>query len=88
METVVLYYCVFALATSVTTLIRFYLPVLRAARAQGVSNSVTNNPVLGVVVYVVITFFLAPVVFSTLIVNTHGTQFMNGLYKSMVVSDE
>lgn len=85
---VITYYFIFALATALTILVRFYIPVLKIARNDEIKNAVTIHPILGCVVFVVITTFLAPVLLSTLIVSEHGKHFMQGLHRSMIAKDD
>ena len=85
---IVVYYIIFALATALTTLVRYYIPVLRQCRLQGVRNAITENPLLGITVFVMVTSVLAPVLVTTLLVPSHGYQFVEGLYRSMSDSDK
>lgn len=83
-----LYYLAFALATSATTLIWYYLPAVRQATSEGVRNATTEHPVLGATVYFVITAIMAPFVVPTLLSTTRGERFREGLYKAICKPDE
>ena len=85
---ILFYYCIFAVATSLTTLINYYLPAVKLAKQSGVVNSITQYPVVGALTYFVVTTVMAPFVVSTLIFPSHGERFSEGLYRSICKPDE
>lgn len=88
MGMIFIYYCIFACATSLTTLFHYYLPALRQARYEGIDNSITQYPVVGSITYVIVTAVMAPFVISTLIFPSHGERFRQGLYRAICKPDE
>lgn len=82
------YYCIFAFATSITTLLHYYLPARRQAVSKGVQNSITEYPVVSSLVYILVTAVMAPFVVSTLIFPSHGERFREGLYTAICKPDE
>jgi hypothetical protein len=81
------YYAIAALTTSISTLVWYYIPVIRQARREGVVNSLTERYILGSIVFICVTFVLAPFVLSTMLFPSHGERFRHGLYKSIIKSD-
>jgi len=83
-----LYYFAFAIATALTTLFWYYLPAVEQASTEGVKNSTTEHPVLGAVVYVILTTILAPFVLPALLSTSRGDRYREGLYHAICKPDE
>lgn len=73
------YYLIFALTTSIMALIDVFLPTLNQARRDGISNVLTENPKLSVLVYLVITAIIAPLILLPLLIPSMNTRFRNSL---------
>lgn len=84
----IVYYLIFAVATSLVTLLHYFIPALRHAKNNGVVNSITEHPIVASLTYFVVTVVVAPFVFSTIIVPSHGQRFAEGLYRSLCKPDE
>lgn len=61
-------YCVIAAATSISSLYEIIWPELRDARAQGIKNPLTQNPLTALLVSFVVNFIVAPYWMITLLV--------------------
>jgi len=82
------YYLIFAFATSLFALIDIFYPTLKQAQAEGIDNTLTQNPKLSYFVYVCITTVIAPVVFLPLLVPSLNERFREGIAKTVYAADE
>jgi uncharacterized membrane protein YdjX (TVP38/TMEM64 family) len=82
------YYLIFALTTSLFALIDIFYPTLKRAQAEGVDNTLTQNPKLSYFVYVCITTIIAPLVFLPLIIPSLNQRFREGIEKTVYAADE
>jgi hypothetical protein len=88
MEVVLTYYAIFAISTAITLLIRYYIPILNTVQCQGIKNSITTNPILGMFIFVLISICFAPIVVGALLSSKQSYEFKKGLRKSMSYSDD
>lgn len=80
------YYLIFALTTAIFALIDVFMPTLRAAKAEGVKNTLTENPKLSYLIYVCITTIIAPLVILPMLVPSMNERFRNSIIK--VINEE
>lgn len=80
-------YLVFALSTAICVWLFYYLPIVRAARASGVSNSFTNSPILSSIVYIIISVFIAPMLFAPLFSEAKAQLFRQALQEEIFKQD-
>lgn len=80
-------YILFALTTSITCCILFFLPVLAEAKAEGIDNEFTNYPIMSAVIYVIIGFIMAPVLILPILFESKAEQFRRGLKNSIFAKD-
>jgi hypothetical protein len=83
----IIIYLVFALTTSICAWLFYYLPISREALQKGVKNTFTNSPLLSSIVYIVISTFIAPMLFLPLFSETHGKQFRQALREEILKQD-
>lgn len=81
------YYLLFAFSTSMTSCYVWFWPILQKARAQQVENSLTANPLLGIVVYIMVTAFAAPIIVLPLLIPSMSDSFIRGLEREMLKPD-
>lgn len=81
------YYIIFALTTGIACWFVFYWPVMQEARAEGIDNVTTQNPMLSSVVYIIISTIIAPVLIIPFLSNSRAEQFKEGLRKSIFEKD-
>jgi hypothetical protein len=81
------YYLLFALSASLTSCYVWYWPILQKAKAQNIVNTLTLNPVLGLVVYTGVTALVAPIIVLPLLVPSIGDRFACGLEREMLKPD-
>ena len=82
------FYAVLAIATALTALFGVFIPVLQEARAKGISNTLTDSPVIGCVIFFCVTLVLAPFVVSSLIFPHHAELFRAGLQRTIEKPDD
>lgn len=82
------YYLIFALATSLFALLDIFYPTMKQAQAEGVDNTLTQNPKLSYFVYLCITTIIAPLVFLPLLVPSLNERFREGIAKTVYAEDE
>jgi hypothetical protein len=80
-------YIVFALTTALCAWLFYYMPIVRLARANGISNTFTDNPILSTIVYIVISTVVAPGVFMALFSETKSKLFLNALKEEIFKAD-
>jgi hypothetical protein len=73
------YYCIFAVATAVTSCLFFFLPRLNSAKDAGINNDLVNNPKISCVTYTVVGCVIAPVLFCILVLPGVAKNYMEGL---------
>lgn len=81
------YYIIFALTTGISCWFVFYWPVMREAKALGIENVTTQNPLLSSIVYIVISTIIAPVLIIPFLSNKRSEQFKEGLRKGIFEKD-
>jgi hypothetical protein len=82
------YYLLFAFSISLTAAFYWFIPLLREAHAQGISNSMTQNPKLSFVVYVLISAVVAPLLIFPMFSSNLEQHFVAGLRKEMLSPDQ
>jgi len=55
--------------------------------AQGVKNALTKAPILGIVIYILVTAIIAPVIVLPILVPKMGENFARGLERELLKSD-
>lgn len=85
---IIVYYLILAFGIALATMLLYYLPIVRFAKANGVDNSITQYPIIGAITYLVVTAVMAPFVVSTLILPSHGERFREGLFRAVCKPDE
>jgi len=73
------YYLIFAFTTSIFALIDVFGPILSKAREDGISNVLTENPKLSILVYLCITTLIAPLVILPLLIPSMNARFRDSL---------
>jgi hypothetical protein len=81
------YYLLFALSASLTSCYVWYWPLLQKAKAQNIVNTLTLNPVLGLVVYTGVTALVAPIIVLPLLIPSMNDSFVRGLEREMLKPD-
>lgn len=81
-------YAVAAVATALVTLLFVFIPVLREAKAKGVSNALVESPIIACITYTCVTTLLAPFVISAVIYPPHAELFRVGLQRVIEQPDE
>lgn len=79
--TVVEYYILFCLTTSIYSLIDLFGPAIGRASADGIKNEITENPKLSIVIFFLINFIIAPLLFPILMVPSLTAKALTGLEK-------
>ena len=54
---------------------------------QGVTNALTRAPILGIVIYILVTALIAPVIVLPLLVPKMGENFARGLERELLKQD-
>lgn len=85
---VIEFYLAFAIATAFTALFGIFIPVIREAKAKGLSNLLIDSPVLASIIFLGVTLVLAPFVVSSLIFPHHAELFRSGLQKAVEKPDD
>jgi hypothetical protein len=80
-------YTIFALSTAICVWLFYYLPIVRAARAIGISNTFTDSPIISSIVYLVISTIIAPMLFMPLFSETKAQLFRQALQKEIFKED-
>lgn len=75
------FYIVFSIATSVTSCVFLFWPVLKEVRQSEVNNEFTRHPVISVIAYMAIACVFAPVLFMVLMYKPAGLGYVQGLSK-------
>jgi hypothetical protein len=73
------YYCIFAIATAITSCLFFFLPRLNSAKKAGINNDLINNPKISCVIYTVVGCVIAPVLFCILVIPSVAENYVQGL---------
>jgi ABC-type multidrug transport system permease subunit len=81
------YYLLFAFSTSITACYVWFWPILQQTKEKGVTNALTNAPILSIVVYVIVTALIAPVIVLPLLVPSMGEKFAIGLERELMKKD-
>ena len=81
---VIEWYAIFALTTGIMALVTVFIPLLHKAKALGIENPFTDNPLLSQVVYLMIAIISAPVLFLPLVVPSMNARFTATLEKSIL----
>lgn len=76
-------YVIFATATAIIALFTFYIPLVKEARANGVSNVLTESMLLSSLIFFFVTVVLAPFVFPATIIPSQADQFRAGLKRAI-----
>ena len=80
-------YLIFALTTSITCCILFFLPVLGEIRSQGVINEFTQHPIISTIIFIGVSCILAPFLILPILFEARAEDFKRGLRKSIVEKD-
>lgn len=81
------YYLLFAFSTSITACYIWFWPIIQKAKAKGVNNTITQSPILGVIVYIIVTAIIAPAIVLPLLFTKMGENFARGLERALMESD-
>jgi len=81
------YYLLFAFSTSLTACYVWFWPILKQAKEKGVENVLTKAPVLGIIVYILVTALIAPVIVLPLLVPSMSDNFVRGLERELMKKD-
>lgn len=82
------YYLLFAFSISLTAAFYWFVPLLKEAYALGVVNSMTQNPKLSFVVYVIVSAIVAPLLVFPMFSSNMEQHFVAGLRKEMLLPDQ
>ena len=80
-------YIIFALTTSITCCILFFLPILSEVKSEGIDNEFTRYPVISTLTYIVVSFIMAPALILPILFESKAEQFRRGLRNSMLAKD-
>lgn len=80
-------YILFALTTSITCCILFFLPLLSEAKTEGIDNSFTKYPYLSTIVFFLVSCIMAPFLILPILFNSKAEQFKHGLKSNMFEKD-
>jgi hypothetical protein len=80
-------YIIFALTTSITCCILFFLPILGEAKSEGIENEFTRYPVISTLTYIVISCIMAPFLILPILFESKAEQFRRGLRNSVFSKD-
>ena len=80
------YYFIFCLTTALTSWYFLFWGALKAARFEGIENSLTLSPVLSSIAYTVVATITAPLLFVILLVPSFSDSYIQGMLK--VLRDE
>lgn len=72
-------YVVFAVATSISSCIFLFWPLLKKAKQDGIVNEFTEYSIMSVLIYTCIATVFAPVLFLILMYAPAGYSYMRGL---------
>ena len=75
------YYILFALTTSIFSLIDVFIPVLNEARADNIKNVLTENPKLSCFVYFCLSILIAPFIIVPMLVPSMNYRFRDSIAK-------
>jgi uncharacterized membrane protein YdjX (TVP38/TMEM64 family) len=75
------YYIIFALTTSIFSLIDIFIPVLSEAIADNIKNVLTENPKLSCFVYFCLIVITAPLVILPMIVPSMNDRYRDSIAK-------
>jgi len=75
------YYIIFALTTSIFSLIDVFMPVLSEARADNIENVLTENPKLSCFVYFCLTVLTAPLIIIPMLVPSMNYRYRDSIAK-------
>lgn len=81
--TVLEFYLLFCITTSITSLMYLFWPVIQLARKDGIKNEVTQYPILSTFIFFVINAIIAPLLFFVIIVPSLTEQATKGLNKAI-----
>ena len=81
------YYLLFAFSTSLTACYVWFWPLLQKAKEKGVENALTKAPVLGIIVYILVTALIAPVIVLPLLIPSMSDNFVRGLERELMKKD-
>lgn len=77
------FYLIFALTTSLIALIDIFIPAVQEAKADGITNVLTENCKTSYLVYFVISAILAPFIFLPVIIPSMHARFKTSLTKTI-----
>ena len=81
--TVLEFYLLFCITTSITSLMYLFWPAVQLARKDGIKNEVTQYPILSTFIFFVINSIIAPFLFFVIIVPSLNEQATKGLNKAI-----
>lgn len=76
-------YVIFALSAAIASWYLFYLEALRFAKHIGVTNNITEHPVLSSITFILLCTIIAPVLVVPLLGTESGKRFKMALAKSI-----
>jgi hypothetical protein len=80
-------YILFALTTSITCCILFFLPLIGEAKSEGIENEFTKYPIMSAIIYLVIGCIMAPFLILPILFESKAEQFRRGLRTSIFAKD-
>ena len=80
-------YILFALTTSITRSILFFLPLISEAKAQGIDNSFTKYPYMSTIIFIMISCIMAPFLILPILFDSKAEQFKRGLQSNIFEKD-
>lgn len=81
-------YLIFALTTSITCCLIFFLPILSEARGTGINNEFTRYPVISTITYIVISTIMAPFLILPILFESKAEEFRRGLRNSVMSTED
>lgn len=81
-------YLLFALTTSITCCVLFFLPILGEARDIGIDNEFTRYPIVSTITYIVISTIMAPFLVLPILFESKAEGFKRGLRESIMSTQD
>jgi hypothetical protein len=81
------YYLLFAFSISLTACYLWFLPLVRLAKAEQVSNTFTNNTILSTFVYITVSAIVAPLLVPPMFSSDLEQRFLVGLKREIFKQD-
>lgn len=82
------YYLIFSLSTGIACWWLFYYRALQEVQHRGIKNEATQAPVIGSIVYILISTVIAPLLILPLVSKSAGEVFYDSTLSSLLEPDK